>query len=137
MCLREVCEPSLLIRSTQDRRPARHARAAKNRIGVPTGIRTPVATVKGSCPRPLDDGDAAENWWSQTGSNRRPLACHASALPAELWPLQRRGKLRSGLRYVKQTKAIASHRRRLAAPVQFTYSRNASIPVSATGDTLK
>ena len=29
-------------------------------IGVPTGIRTPVATVKGSCPRPLDDGDAAE-----------------------------------------------------------------------------
>ena len=25
-------------------------------------------------------------WWSQTGSNRRPLACHASALPAELWP---------------------------------------------------
>ena len=26
--------------------------------GVPTGIRTPVPTVKGSCPRPLDDGDA-------------------------------------------------------------------------------
>ena len=28
----------------------------------------------------------ARIWWSQTGSNRRPLACHASALPAELWP---------------------------------------------------
>src|SRR3984957_14742249 len=26
--------------------------------GVPTGIRTPVASVKGMCPRPLDDGDA-------------------------------------------------------------------------------
>src|SRR5471030_1681082 len=25
--------------------------------GVPKGIRTPVLTVKGSCPRPLDDGD--------------------------------------------------------------------------------
>src|SRR5690606_10343234 len=25
--------------------------------GVPTGIRTPVATVKELCPRPLDDGD--------------------------------------------------------------------------------
>ena len=25
--------------------------------GVPTGIRTPVAAVKGQCPRPLDDGD--------------------------------------------------------------------------------
>ncbi|KAF0122084.1 MAG: hypothetical protein FD152_3657 [Xanthobacteraceae bacterium] len=28
----------------------------------------------------------ASVWWSQAGSNRRPLACHASALPAELWP---------------------------------------------------
>ena len=25
--------------------------------------------------------------WSQSGSNRRPLECHSSALPAELWPL--------------------------------------------------
>ena len=25
--------------------------------GVPKGIRTPVPTVKGLCPRPLDDGD--------------------------------------------------------------------------------
>jgi hypothetical protein len=27
------------------------------RIGVPKEIRTPVAAVKGQCPRPLDDGD--------------------------------------------------------------------------------
>src|SRR6266478_1114604 len=32
--------------------------------------------------------EASEGWWSQAGSNRRPLACHASALPAELWPLR-------------------------------------------------
>ena len=25
-------------------------------------------------------------WWSQAGSNRRPPACKADALPAELWP---------------------------------------------------
>ena len=25
-------------------------------------------------------------WWSQTGSNRRPPACKAGALPTELWP---------------------------------------------------
>ena len=26
------------------------------------------------------------NWWSQAESNRRPLECHSSALPTELWP---------------------------------------------------
>jgi hypothetical protein len=31
-------------------------------------------------------GTANEGWWSQTGSNRRPHACKARALPAELWP---------------------------------------------------
>ncbi len=29
------------------------------------------------------------SWWSQTGSNRRPPACKAGALPTELWPLTR------------------------------------------------
>ena len=28
-------------------------------------------------------------WWSQSGSNRRPPACKAGALPAELWPRKR------------------------------------------------
>ena len=27
-----------------------------------------------------------KKWWSQAGSNRRPPACKAGALPAELWP---------------------------------------------------
>ena len=27
------------------------------KLGDPTGIRTPVPTVKGWCPRPLDEGD--------------------------------------------------------------------------------
>lgn len=31
-----------------------------------------------------------EKWWSQTGSNRRPHACKARALPTELWPRQAR-----------------------------------------------
>src|SRR6185312_13636175 len=30
-------------------------------------------------------------WWSQAGSNRRPPACHAGALPAELWPQTKTG----------------------------------------------
>src|SRR5690606_35735514 len=29
---------------------------------------------------------SARKWWSQSGSNRRPPACKAGALPAELWP---------------------------------------------------
>ena len=29
---------------------------------------------------------AISRWWSQTGSNRRPPACKAGALPTELWP---------------------------------------------------
>ena len=29
---------------------------------------------------------ARQWWWSQSGSNRRPQACKASALPTELWP---------------------------------------------------
>ena len=29
-------------------------------------------------------------WWSQTGSNRRPPACKAGALPTELWPRQKK-----------------------------------------------
>ena len=28
--------------------------------GVPKGIRTPVAAVKGQCPGPLDDGDVTK-----------------------------------------------------------------------------
>ena len=31
---------------------------------------------------------APSAWWSQTGSNRRPPACKAGALPTELWPRQ-------------------------------------------------
>jgi hypothetical protein len=42
-------------------------------------------------PRPASIGRATrslkgEAWWSQTESNRRPHACKARALPAELWP---------------------------------------------------
>ena len=32
-------------------------------------------------------------WWSQTGSNRRPHACKARALPTELWPQFRTKRL--------------------------------------------
>ena len=34
-----------------------------------------------------EQSPASHSWWSQTGSNRRPHACKARALPTELWPL--------------------------------------------------
>ena len=34
-----------------------------------------------------------EAWWSQTGSNRRPHACKARALPTELWPRRAEAKV--------------------------------------------
>jgi hypothetical protein len=41
------------------------------------------------------DVTGSGSWWSQTGSNRRPHACKARALPTELWPLRggRSGRL--------------------------------------------
>ncbi len=36
--------------------------------------------------RVLESVRRARRWWSQTGSNRRPPACKAGALPTELWP---------------------------------------------------
>src|ERR1700685_1395346 len=43
--------------------------------------------------RRSEAGIASEGWWSQTGSNRRPHACKARALPAELWPRTRTPRL--------------------------------------------
>ncbi|VXB05325.1 hypothetical protein MASSI9I_60432 [Massilia sp. 9I] len=34
----------------------------------------------------LDKCSQNSNWWRMTGSNRRPPACKAGALPAELIP---------------------------------------------------
>ena len=49
---------------------------------------------------PPRKGDASPKgpWWSQTGSNRRPHACKARALPAELWPRSAAERTRSNRR---------------------------------------
>ena len=45
-------------------------------------------------------------WWSQTGSNRRPHACKARALPAELWPRTRRRMLLPAMRHMRSIKVV-------------------------------
>ena len=39
-----------------------------------------------SQPGLRDHRATPSQWWSQTGSNRRPPECKSGALPAELWP---------------------------------------------------
>jgi hypothetical protein len=55
-------------------------------------FRAAPGTLRSACPAAprIAEGEA---WWSQTGSNRRPHACKARALPAELWPRTRRRML--------------------------------------------
>ena|SRR3989304_10176377 len=50
-------------------------------LGVPTGIRTLVAAVKGRCPWPLDDGDYKNCLIS--GRGRKP-SCHDRVATASL-----------------------------------------------------
>ena len=42
---------------------------------------------------PLQQRQVPKKWWSQTGSNRRPHACKARALPAELCPRSRASQI--------------------------------------------
>jgi hypothetical protein len=56
----------------------------------------------------LMDEIFSADWWSQSGSNRRPHACKARALPAELWPLNLTG-----------SRALAASERRLVGLGRF------------------
>src|SRR4051794_35764117 len=85
-------------------------KSCDNAFAIPNPDRSPLydvrnpacASVKDDACEVLflaDDFDEASLsildsiWWSQTGSNRRPHACKARALPAELWPRTRRRML--------------------------------------------
>jgi hypothetical protein len=71
-------------------RPPRHGTESQipssqcQRSCLPT--RTPGKSCLVSMGCRLRMPNAIEAWWSQTGSNRRPPACKAGALPTELWP---------------------------------------------------
>ena len=89
-------------------------------------LRASPGTLRSPCPAAprIAEGEA---WWSQTGSNRRPHACKARALPAELWPRTRRRMLyvalvvrspslaprRSSLRSRRPAEPEAAEQRRL------------------------
>jgi hypothetical protein len=53
------------------------------------------------------DVSISGGWWSQTGSNRRPHACKARALPTELWPRRRATALWRGKPIDRACPAVA------------------------------
>jgi hypothetical protein len=71
----------------------------------PTGLRRGSLRASSSsfsrCSRarsaglPSRSADRREGWWSLSGSNRRPHACKARALPAELRPHDRKDECES------------------------------------------
>ena len=65
--------------------------ASGSKVGLPSRSSRQLARLRLSAPaRQPSSRFASEGWWSQTGSNRRPPACKAGALPTELWPRMRR-----------------------------------------------
>ena len=84
-----TCTSSSLVHDPASYEAHERARSARScsrcRVVVPSnGPRNRAADHPRSTP---------ENWWRQTGSNRRPPACKAGALPTELCP--RSAKARS------------------------------------------
>jgi hypothetical protein len=75
-------------------------------------------------------------WWSQTGSNRRPHACKARALPTELWPLLAIGRSSSRQLGVASLLARAALLRRKTSRqlgVASLLARAALLPPNANG----
>jgi hypothetical protein len=66
----------------------RHARAPRGAFSAcaDSCLRMSLRLIHGRVAQSKDPGGQDRRWWSQTGSNRRPPACKAGALPTELWP---------------------------------------------------
>lgn len=65
-----------------------------------------MTAVQSRCFADDDPGIAIKTiWWSQTGSNRRPHACKARALPAELWPREGGAFYQCGDAFAKSTES--------------------------------
>ena len=88
LCLDPAVTPSQTFSAVQgsSRKPSSTLNETDFCIGFKN--RTPPVGVPTSdfCLLVSDFCRGTRDWWSQTGSNRRPHACKARALPTELWP---------------------------------------------------
>ena len=71
---------------------------------TPKGIRIPVCSVKGSCPRPLDDGGNYQS--GQRDSNARHQPWQGCALPLSYARYNRSNDTITILRYLKFVKLL-------------------------------
>ena len=79
---RSAGPPSVAARACAPLLEDRPKRARPAAVASPCDLQTDISSD--AAPSRLVVQDF---WWSQTGSNRRPHACKARALPTELWPL--------------------------------------------------
>jgi hypothetical protein len=77
---------SLFTMSLSQSPRASSPRALQNLAHYPDGA-WPTSRRRRALRRARRRQNAGAGWWRQTGSNRRPHACKARALPAELCPL--------------------------------------------------
>jgi hypothetical protein len=84
------------------------------RIELPT---SPLSGVRSSqlSYRP---GHSKANWWSWSGSNRRPPECKSGALPAELQPLIRRPQVKNPRPEINYRGRLDAAGRRQADPAK-------------------
>ena len=106
--------------------PAAFATARAHSLFTMSDIRSERAQGAGFATKLFDPDDPATSaafgrggWWSWTGSNRRPHACKARALPTELQPRRRcssgRGEASQGRR-AAAPRGAGSLRRRMSPP---------------------
>ena len=73
-------------------------------------------------------------WWSQTGSNRRPHACKARALPAELWPRNQKTNAPHSIKVVGLGRLeLPTSRLSSARSNQLSYKPLTLLPVEGSG----
>jgi hypothetical protein len=76
--------PAIVTRS--DALPLHDVENPGRRIEAPASCLPDKLSCELHVMRALWASSTMRRWWSQTGSNRRPHACKARALPTELWP---------------------------------------------------
>ena len=67
-------------------------------------------------------------WWSQAESNRRPLECHSSALPTELWPPGARSSLCVPVSPAHVTKSARRYSNLFSRPLRVAAARHPQCP---------